>query len=218
MQDLTGSNNAASLLGMDESSNKPTAGPSPNNPTVPYVPNARHQRDSGGGSALARTLDRNQGEGYKQFEKSNADFDTKRKNAAEREELARQMHRKWKGGDTYAPHDLSYQELKKWIKPRQPSKDVIDMLGLNPLDHYKNFAMISEFMTPQGRIMHNKWTGLRPVNQRKMAKAIRRAIGMGIHPSTHRHPEIIFGREGRGPRYQNLGQAREEPANKIKVK
>lgn len=82
----------------------------------------------------------------------------------------------------------------------------------------QNFAMISEFMTPQGRIMHNRMTGLRPVNQRKMAKAIRRAIGMGIHPSTHRHPEIIFGRDARGPRYQNMAQERAEPANKIKVK
>lgn len=78
--------------------------------------------------------------------------------------------------------------------------------------------MISEYMTPQGRIMHNKMTGLRPVNQRKMAKAIRRAIGMGIHPSTYRHPEIIFGREGRGPRYQSMAQERPEPANKIQVK
>lgn len=128
---------------MDESSNKPTAGgPNPNDPTATYAPTPRQQqqqqqRDRGGGNALQRTLDRNQGEGYKQFAKNNADFDAKRKAAMEREELARQMFRKWQGGDVYAPHDLSYQELKKWIKPRQPSKDVIDMLGINPLDHYK---------------------------------------------------------------------------------
>ncbi len=48
-----------------------------------------------------------------------------------------------------------------------------------------------------GRIQHSKETGLRPVNQRKMAKAIRRAIGMGLHPSVHKHPEIIrYGRHG----------------------
>lgn len=122
---------------MDESSNKPTAGPNPNNPTAPYVPNSRQQRDSAGGSALVRTLDRNQGEGYRQFEKNNVDFDTKRRNTAERDELARQMHRRWQAGDAYSPHDMSHQELKKWTKPRQPSKDVIDMLGINPLDHYK---------------------------------------------------------------------------------
>lgn len=81
----------------------------------------------------------------------------------------------------------------------------------------QNFAMISEYMSPQGRILHNKLTGLRPVNQRKIAKAIRRAIGMGIHPSTHRHPEILFGREGRGPRYQTQAQESND-SPKIKAK
>jgi len=55
-------------------------------------------------------------------------------------------------------------------------------------------------MTPMGRIMHSKDTGLRPVNQRRMAKAIRRAIGTGIHPSVHRHPEIL------GLTLQSVGQ------------
>lgn len=47
-------------------------------------------------------------------------------------------------------------------------------------------------MTEMGRIKPARMTGLRPVNQRKMAKAIRRAVGMGIHPSTHRHPMILY--------------------------
>ena len=47
-------------------------------------------------------------------------------------------------------------------------------------------------MTPMGRIKHSRETGLRPVNQRKMARAIRRAIGLGIHPSVHAHPEILM--------------------------
>ena len=46
-------------------------------------------------------------------------------------------------------------------------------------------------MTSMGHIQHSKLTGLRPVNQRKVAKTIRRAMGMGIHPSVHRHPELI---------------------------
>lgn len=78
--------------------------------------------------------------------------------------------------------------------------------------------MISEYMTEQGRIMPSKRTGLRPVNQRKIAKAIRRAIGMGIHPSTHRHPEILFGRIHSGPRYQNVAHAAKEPPKKFQVK
>ncbi len=50
---------------------------------------------------------------------------------------------------------------------------------------------MSEFMTGMGRIKHSKETGLRPVNQRKVAKAIRRAIGIGIMPSIHHHPQMI---------------------------
>ena len=46
-------------------------------------------------------------------------------------------------------------------------------------------------MTPYGRIKSSDYTGLRPVNQRKVAKTIRRAIGLGIHPSVHYHPELI---------------------------
>lgn len=50
---------------------------------------------------------------------------------------------------------------------------------------------MSEYMTSMGRIKHRRDTGLRPVNQRKIAKAIRRAIGVGLMPSVHRHPEIL---------------------------
>jgi small subunit ribosomal protein S18 len=51
--------------------------------------------------------------------------------------------------------------------------------------------MIADFSTNYGSIMHSKQTGLRRVNQRKVSKAIRRAIGMGLAPSVHRHPEIL---------------------------
>ena len=51
--------------------------------------------------------------------------------------------------------------------------------------------MMSEYMTSMGRIRHRKDTGLRAVNQRKIAKAIRRSISMGLMPSVHRHPEML---------------------------
>jgi small subunit ribosomal protein S18 len=56
---------------------------------------------------------------------------------------------------------------------------------------HQNPALLAEFMSSMGRIKHPKETGLRPVNQRKVAKAIRRAIGMGFHPSVHAHPELL---------------------------
>jgi len=52
-------------------------------------------------------------------------------------------------------------------------------------------------MTPMGRIKHNRETGLRPVNQRKIARAIRRTVGIGMMPSVHRHPEILLNMEHR---------------------
>ena len=51
--------------------------------------------------------------------------------------------------------------------------------------------MMSEMVSETGRIKHSRETGLRPKNQRKMAKAVRRAIGLGLMPSVHRHPEIL---------------------------
>jgi small subunit ribosomal protein S18 len=50
---------------------------------------------------------------------------------------------------------------------------------------------MSEYMTDMGRIKHSKETGLRPVNQRRIAKAIRRSVGIGLMPSVHKHPEIL---------------------------
>ncbi|KAJ0165668.1 37S ribosomal protein RSM18, mitochondrial [Colletotrichum tanaceti] len=107
------------------------------------------------------------------------------------DDYVKQMPRRWTAGEVYAPHDLSSAEMEKWRKLKLPNVDVVDLVNLNPLDHYRNFSIISEFMTPFGQIEHSKFTGLRPVNQRRMAKAIRRAIGMGIHPSVHHHPELL---------------------------
>ncbi|KAK2624949.1 hypothetical protein QTJ16_005318 [Diplocarpon rosae] len=107
-------------------------------------------------------------------------------------DLSKQITRRWKAGDIYAPHDLSEVEMKKWKRRGQPQYDVFDVLDFNPLEHYRNFAIMSEYMTPMGRIMHSKDTGLRPVNQRRIARAIRRSIGMGMMPSVHRHPELLY--------------------------
>lgn len=56
----------------------------------------------------------------------------------------------------------------------------------------QNFSIMSEYVTEMGKIKHNKDTGLRPRNQRKMAKAVRRAIGLGLIPSVYRHPQVLM--------------------------
>lgn len=50
---------------------------------------------------------------------------------------------------------------------------------------------MSDYVSDMGRIRPRSITGLRPVNQRKIAKAIRRAMGLGLMPSVHKHPEIL---------------------------
>jgi len=92
----------------------------------------------------------------------------------------------------YAPHDLSREEMAKWKQiQRRRTSDVLDMLNTDPRKHYKNLQLLSEFVTETGRIKHSSETGLRPRNQRRMAKAVRRAIGIGLMPSVYKHPELM---------------------------
>ncbi|MCJ1355640.1 MAG: hypothetical protein MMC33_005632 [Icmadophila ericetorum] len=106
-------------------------------------------------------------------------------------EIHQHNARKWKPGDVYAPHDLSAAEMKRWMYKRPGTTDAFDVLGIDPLKEYKNYMLLSEYQTSMGRILPAKQTGLRNVNQRKIAKAIRRAIGMGFMPSVHKHPEML---------------------------
>ncbi|KAI0456963.1 ribosomal protein S18 [Xylaria acuta] len=108
------------------------------------------------------------------------------------DDYMRQLPRRWRAGDVYAPHDMSPSEMAKWRRNTARKQDLVDLLGLRPLDMYRNFSVISEFVTSHGRIKRSVETGLNPVNQRKMAKAIRRAIGLGLHPSVHHHPELLM--------------------------
>ncbi|KAL6702180.1 hypothetical protein J3F84DRAFT_356998 [Trichoderma pleuroticola] len=103
----------------------------------------------------------------------------------------KQMPRRWDAGDVYSPHDMSPVEMQKWRKRSPRGGDVIDALGIRPLDMYKNFSLIQEFSSTSGQITHSSGTSLRPVNQRKIAKMIRRVQGMGLYPTIHAHPEMI---------------------------
>lgn len=126
--------------------------------------------------------------------------------ASRRNAIEAQMSRIWREGDVYSPHDLSPAEQMKAKSARTParardmrpvntrrngSRDVIDDLGINPLKEYKNFKMMSEFVTEMGRIRHSRDTGFRMVNQRRIARAVRRAHGLGLLPTVHRHPELL---------------------------
>jgi hypothetical protein len=51
--------------------------------------------------------------------------------------ISRQLTRKWKAGDVYAPHDLSAAEARKWRIKHRPTTDAFDALSINPLTLYK---------------------------------------------------------------------------------
>src|SRR6266516_4316324 len=52
-------------------------------------------------------------------------------------DLQKLMTRRWGPGESYAPHDLSSVEMRKFRNSRKPTQDVFDALALNPLDEYK---------------------------------------------------------------------------------
>ncbi len=51
--------------------------------------------------------------------------------------LSKQITRRFKAGDVYAPHDLSAVEMAKWKKRAKPQHDVFDVLDFKPLDNYR---------------------------------------------------------------------------------
>jgi hypothetical protein len=52
-------------------------------------------------------------------------------------DLSKQIPRRWKAGDIYAPHDLRPEEMDKWKKRGRPEVDVVDVLALDPISEYK---------------------------------------------------------------------------------
>lgn len=50
-----------------------------------------------------------------------------------RTELTKQIHRRWRAGDVYAPHDLSGVEMSKWKKRGKVTRDVFDVVAFDPL-------------------------------------------------------------------------------------
>ena len=53
------------------------------------------------------------------------------------QDLSKQITRRWKAGDVYAPHDLSSVEMAKWKNRGRPMYDVFDVLDFKPAEHYR---------------------------------------------------------------------------------
>ncbi|CAG8621144.1 1980_t:CDS:2 [Funneliformis caledonium] len=96
-------------------------------------------------------------------------------------------------GELYAPYELNEDKYKgkrntgrSTRKP--PTVDIFNALKLNPL----NYKLLSNFVSDMGRILPRSITGLTAKNQRKLAKAIKRARSFGLIPSTHRRKADFY--------------------------
>lgn len=74
----------------------------------------------------------------------------------------------------------SHLEYNSGIKNK---KDFINFLGYKYID-YKDVDLISQFTSPYAKIFKRGRTGTSSKNQRKLAKAIKRARHMGLLPFT----------------------------------
>jgi len=114
--------------------------------------------------------------------------------------LSRLIVRRYRSGDIFAPHDLSPTEMSKWRARSRPVADAFDVLCMDPLEQYKNYSIMAEYVTPMGRLMHSRNTGLGAKNQRRVSRAVRRLVGLGLAPAVYAHPEILQKKAARIPR------------------
>lgn len=88
------------------------------------------------GDAAARLIERfkSRSASYTQEKTAQMEF---LKNQKMSNDFLKQMPRRWEAGDVYSPHDLSPVEMQKWRKRSVRNNDVVDALGISPLDMYK---------------------------------------------------------------------------------
>ncbi|KAJ1929360.1 hypothetical protein IWQ60_001223 [Tieghemiomyces parasiticus] len=93
-------------------------------------------------------------------------------------------------GTEYSPRALDerlqYRKTPRDVLRRNPRGDRFTTQGINPLDHYKDANLLSQYVTVMGRIKPRSQTGLTNKNQRLVAKAIRRARSFGLMPITYK--------------------------------
>lgn len=99
------------------------------------------------GDAAERLIDRYRDRAETAGRRKQAQIDLMYK-SKDSQDYLRQMPRRFEAGDVYSPHDLSSVEMAKWRRRRGPRNyDVIDTLGIRPLDMYKvsNVHLVSVF-------------------------------------------------------------------------
>ncbi|KAJ1904044.1 hypothetical protein LPJ81_002730 [Coemansia sp. IMI 209127] len=78
--------------------------------------------------------------------------------------------------------DKTPRAFPKVLDERPAPKDPFVSLGIDPLKHYKNTVMLSQFVTELGKIKPRKKSMLSAKSQNRVAKAIKRARAFGLIP------------------------------------
>lgn len=181
---------------------------------TPRPPRARNPRDFPSASTSSSSVPLSSSPLYRLQPSAAIAAETARAAAAaqDRGDHEAQMFRRFRFGDVYAPHDLSGAEAMRWKRagsgvggrgafgtlrpgPLQEGRvDVMRELGMDPRKEYKNAAIMSQLVSPFGRILSRRQTGLSAKNQRRVAKAVKRARGCGLMPTVHKHPMVLYGK------------------------
>ncbi|KTW30250.1 ribosomal protein S18 [Pneumocystis carinii B80] len=106
--------------------------------------------------------------------------------------ISRAFYTPFKESQLYSPYDLSFEKnLSYRYSLNNAKEDPWKRLCISPLKRYKSFNVLSEFITEMGRILPRDETGCSAKHQRQLAKAIRRCRGIGLLPTTQRHPTYL---------------------------
>ncbi|KAJ3388045.1 hypothetical protein HDU92_001653 [Lobulomyces angularis] len=94
----------------------------------------------------------------------------------------------FKPNETYEPKDLNDENLRPFIEhlEKQKKPDYFMKTGIDPIKEYKNVGLLSLFVSELGMIKPSKDTGLNRINQRKLAKSVKRAQSFGLMPYTYK--------------------------------
>ncbi|KAJ1988264.1 hypothetical protein GGI25_005437 [Coemansia spiralis] len=107
----------------------------------------------------------------------------------------------------YHPAELSEGNSSRYfpksLDETTSDKDAFLSLGINPIKHYKNLHLLTQFVSDMGKIRPRYKTGLSAKSQRRVAKAIKRARAFGLLPLTSK-PNHMYD-------YKSLGRNQNYP-------
>ncbi|KAG4303321.1 hypothetical protein PCANB_000390 [Pneumocystis canis] len=113
------------------------------------------------------------------------------------EPISRVFYTPFKESQLYSPRDLSFEHNQAYrYFYNHDKEDPWKRLHTTPLQQYKSFNVLSGFITEMGRILSREETGCSAKHQRQLAKAIRRCRGIGLLPTTRRHPSYSENKQG----------------------